>query len=43
MAAANATVSKLAGFAYEIALFGHGDPLLEGASAAVADLAASLG
>jgi glyoxylase-like metal-dependent hydrolase (beta-lactamase superfamily II) len=43
MAAANATVTKLAGFEYEVALFGHGDPLLEGASLAVADLAASLG
>ena len=32
------SVAKLAGFDYEIALFGHGEPLLEGASAAVAAL-----
>jgi glyoxylase-like metal-dependent hydrolase (beta-lactamase superfamily II) len=40
---ANASVAKLAGFDYEIALFGHGEPVLEGASTAVADLAATLG
>ena len=34
------TILKLGGFTYEIALFGHGEPLLEGASAAVAALAA---
>ncbi len=33
------SVRKLAGLSYEIALFGHGEPLLEGASAAVAALA----
>ena len=33
------SVRKLAGFAYEIALFGHGEPVLEGASAAVGALA----
>ncbi len=37
------SVRKLAGFSYEVALFGHGEPLLEGASAAVADLAAGGG
>lgn len=39
---ANASITKLAGFDYEVALFGHGDPLLEDASSAVADLAATL-
>jgi glyoxylase-like metal-dependent hydrolase (beta-lactamase superfamily II) len=39
MTVAMATVLKLGGFSYEIALFGHGEPLLEGASAAVAALA----
>lgn len=33
------SVRKLAGFSYEVALFGHGEPLLEGASEAVATLA----
>lgn len=33
------SVRKLAGYTYEVALFGHGEPLLEGASAAVAALA----
>ena len=33
------SVRKLAGFSYEVALFGHGEPLLEGASAAVTALA----
>ena len=42
MAAANASVAKLAGFEYEVALFGHGEPLLAGASDAVAALAADL-
>ena len=32
------SVAKLARFDYEVALFGHGEPLLEGASAAVAAL-----
>ena len=40
MTVAMETVLKLGGFTYEIALFGHGEPLLEGASAAVAALAA---
>ncbi len=39
MTSALESVSKLGGFTYEIALFGHGEPLLEGASAAVAALA----
>ena len=42
MGAADSTVSKLAEFDYEVALFGHGEPLLDGASAAVGELAASL-
>ncbi len=33
------SVRKLAGYTYEVALFGHGAPLLEGASTAVAALA----
>jgi glyoxylase-like metal-dependent hydrolase (beta-lactamase superfamily II) len=40
---ANATVAKLAGFDYEIALFGHGEPVLSGASAMVAEHAGSGG
>ena len=40
MTVAMETVLKLGGFTYEIALFGHGEPLLEGASGAVAALAA---
>lgn len=43
MALANASVVKLAAFDYEVALFGHGEPVLDGASSAVADLATSLG
>jgi glyoxylase-like metal-dependent hydrolase (beta-lactamase superfamily II) len=39
MAAAGESIAKLAGFDYEIALFGHGEPMLEGASTAVAALA----
>jgi glyoxylase-like metal-dependent hydrolase (beta-lactamase superfamily II) len=39
---ANASVAKLAGFDFEIALFGHGEPVVTGASALVADLAGSL-
>lgn len=42
MAAANASVAKLAGYDYDVALFGHGEPVLQGASLAVADLASSL-
>jgi glyoxylase-like metal-dependent hydrolase (beta-lactamase superfamily II) len=40
MTLAMESIVKLGGFTYEIALFGHGEPLLEGASAAVAALAA---
>jgi glyoxylase-like metal-dependent hydrolase (beta-lactamase superfamily II) len=40
---ANASVTKLAGFDYEVALFGHGEPVLEGASGLVIELAESLG
>jgi glyoxylase-like metal-dependent hydrolase (beta-lactamase superfamily II) len=39
MTSATASVAKLAGFDYEIALFGHGEPLTQGASTAVAALA----
>lgn len=42
MDAANASVRKLAGFDYEVALFGHGEPVTSGASAMVAELAESL-
>lgn len=40
---ANASVAKLAGFDYETVLLGHGEPIREGGSAAVAELAAKLG
>lgn len=40
---ANRSVSKLAGFDYEVALFGHGEPVVERASSKVAALAESLG
>ena len=40
MTVAMETVLKLGSFNYEIALFGHGEPVLEGASTAVAALAA---
>ena len=39
---ANASVAKLAGFDYEVALFGHGEPVIERASGLVSDLAQSL-
>lgn len=42
MNAANASVAKLAAFDYEVALFGHGEPVLNGASASVAQLASEL-
>ena len=42
MELANASIGKLAGLAFEVALFGHGDPVLTGAAAAVQDLAAGL-
>ncbi len=43
MQLANASVEKLAGFDYEVILFGHGEPLLEDGSSAVSDLAAGTG
>lgn len=42
MDSANASAAKLAGFDYGVALFGHGEPVLEDASGLVADLADSL-
>jgi glyoxylase-like metal-dependent hydrolase (beta-lactamase superfamily II) len=42
MELANASVGKLAEFDYEVALFGHGEPVTEGASGFVSDLAQSL-
>lgn len=42
MEAANASVRKLADFDYEVALFGHGEPVVEGASGLVTELAESL-
>jgi glyoxylase-like metal-dependent hydrolase (beta-lactamase superfamily II) len=41
-AAANESVRKLAGFEFEVVLFGHSDPLLSGGSAEVQALANSL-
>lgn len=41
-ALANASVKKIATFTFEQAVFGHGDPIESGASAAVAELAQSL-
>lgn len=38
MEMANASVAKLASFEYEVALFGHGDPVSSGASTMVAEL-----
>ena len=43
ISAANASVAKLAGFTYEVALFGHGEPVLTDASDQVNELASSLG
>ena len=43
MELANASVSKLAGFDYDVLLFGHGEPILNEASRAVGALAESLG
>lgn len=37
-----ATVGKMAGYEYETVYFGHGEPVLEGASGLVAELAESL-
>lgn len=42
MDTANASAQMLASFDYETVLFGHGEPVLEGASGLVADLAESL-
>jgi glyoxylase-like metal-dependent hydrolase (beta-lactamase superfamily II) len=42
MTLANASVAKLATFDYEVALFGHGEPIVSGASEAVAALAETL-
>jgi glyoxylase-like metal-dependent hydrolase (beta-lactamase superfamily II) len=42
MAAANQSIIKLSGFTYGVALFGHGEPVVTGASQAVAELAATL-
>ena len=43
MALANASVSKLASYDYEVVLFGHGEPVLADGSAQVGDLAQSGG
>jgi glyoxylase-like metal-dependent hydrolase (beta-lactamase superfamily II) len=43
MPAAIDSVRKLAGLTFEVALFGHGEPLLDAASAAVAALASESG
>ena len=43
MQLANASIGRLAGFDFEVVLFGHGEPVLEGGSSAVAELAATLG
>lgn len=43
MQLANASVEKLAGFDYEVILFGHGEPVLQNGSSAVSDLVASTG
>ncbi|MCB0086069.1 MAG: MBL fold metallo-hydrolase [Caldilineaceae bacterium] len=42
VALANASVRKIADLTFETAVFGHGEPIEEGASAAVAELAATL-
>lgn len=42
MTVAIESVVKLAGFSYEVALFGHGEPVLSGASEEVNQLASSL-
>ena len=43
MRMANASIERLSDFDYEVVLFGHGEPVLEGGSSAVAELAATLG
>lgn len=42
MTIANQTLRKLAGLSFETVYFGHGEPVMAGASALVADLAAEL-
>lgn len=42
MTMANSSVIKLAGFGYEVALFGHGEPVVSGASRTVGALADTL-
>lgn len=42
MSMANESVAKLAGFDFDTAVFGHGEPVRENASQLVADLAATL-
>lgn len=42
MATANLSVQKLAGFQFDTVVFGHGEPVVGGAAARVAELAASL-
>lgn len=42
MGLANASIGKLAAFDYEVVLFGHGEPVLSGGSAAVKALADTL-
>lgn len=42
MEVANESIQRLAGFDYEVVLFGHGEPILQGGTGAVADLAATL-
>ncbi len=42
MTAANESVAKLARFDFDVAVFGHGEPVRDNASRLVADLAASL-
>ena len=42
MTLANASIRKLSEFDYEVALFGHGDPVESGADLAVRELAANL-
>lgn len=42
MAEANQSVKKLAGFTFDQAFFGHGEPIEQGASAAIANVAGAL-
>jgi len=43
MTLANASIGKLAGFDFDVVLFGHGEPVESGAGDAVRSLAATLG